>query len=188
MKVRHLVPAAGAALAVAAGTVAVLPPTASMAAPASSTRGDRVEVRVWETFLPAAKATRAFSYDAKRVPAGSRASVRSLSAAGRSRVTLRVHGLEPGSAYNAHVHVKPCAADPAASGAHYKNDPKGPENPQNEIWFSFRTDGEGDATATAWHPWTFANDRKPGSVVIHNPALPDGTQPRAGCLSVPFAP
>lgn len=186
MKVRHVVPATGVALVVAA---TVLPASASAdAAPALEPRKvDRVVVKAVGTFELPAKADRAFTYDSRAVPVGARAMVRSVSANGRNDVTLGVRGLLPGRIYDAHVHVKPCAADPAASAGHYKHVPEGPADPENEIWLNFRTDDRGKASAHATHAWTFPADRRPNSVVIHSPVQPDGTQPRLACITVPFA-
>lgn len=141
---------------------------------------------VHETFGPTTRASRAYTYAPKLVPVGSSASVRSVTVGDHSRVTLSVNGLVPRRAYDAHVHTKRCAADPAASGGHFKHDPKGPANAENEVWLGFRTDAFGRASSSSAHSWAFPTDGALRSVVIHDVRKVNGVQPRLACITLPF--
>lgn len=92
-------------------------------------------------------------------------------------LTVRLTGLEPGTAYVGHLHAQPCAED--AGGPHFAFDPDGPATPPNEVHIAFTAgdDGAGEATAT--------NDRQVGdaapSVVVH-PA--DAQDNRLACADL----
>jgi len=84
---------------------------------------------------------------------------------GKTIVSVHVTGLLGNVAYGSHVHKAACNAGDA--DGHYRFDPNGPANDQNEIWPSFTTneDGVGNGRAMA--------DRTAGStavsVVVHAP-------------------
>ncbi|MCC3654361.1 superoxide dismutase family protein [Streptomyces sp. S07_1.15] len=142
----------------------------------------------------------AVTYDTEAVPPGARIGVRQWTDPEGTTVRLRVSGLEPGRAYGAHVHTRPCGAEPDSSGPHYQHrrDPEQPStdpryaNPDNEVWLDFTAGGSGDGTAEARQDWNF----RPGearSVVLHEhtTATEDGAAGTAGarlaCFTVPFA-
>ncbi|MZE78089.1 superoxide dismutase family protein [Streptomyces xinghaiensis] len=142
----------------------------------------------------------AVTYDTEAVPPGARIGVRQWTDPEGTTVRLRVGGLEPGRAYGAHVHTRPCGAEPDSSGPHYQHrrDPEQPStdpryaNPDNEVWLDFTTDEAGDGAAEARQDWNF----RPGearSVVLHEhtTATEDGAAGTAGarlaCFTVPFA-
>jgi Cu-Zn family superoxide dismutase len=133
----------------------------------------------------------ALTYDTQLVPAGARVEVEEHSVRGRTTVRLRVSGVRPGHAFGAHVHGKPCGADPAAAGGHYQNrvDPVQPStdpryvNAQNEVWLDFTSDARGRGTARATHTWGF-RDGEARSVVIHDEPGTKGA--RVACFTVPF--
>ncbi|QES50411.1 superoxide dismutase [Streptomyces venezuelae] len=144
------------------------------------------------------------SYHATFVPPGAAtARVRAqYGADGGTVVRLRVWGLAPNRAYGAHAHKSSCGAtDPTAAGGHFQHeqDPVQPStdpayaNAHNEIWLDFTTDEHGNATARAVVDWRFPDDRRAGSVIIHDhhtktgPTGQAGTAgARHGCLTVPF--
>jgi hypothetical protein len=84
---------------------------------------------------------------------------------GKTIVSVHVTGLRSGVAYGSHVHKAACN-DGAADG-HYKFDPNGPANAQNEIWPSFTTneDGVGNGRAVA----NRTAEPAAMSVVVHAP-------------------
>lgn len=100
-----------------------------------------------------------------------------------TRVRLMVTGLEPGRTFGAHVHTKPCADDPLASGGHYQHstDPSVPLA-EREVWLDVTADADGHASTSTTVPWTFAPGTA-GSVVIH--ALP--TNPTTGAAGARLA-
>ncbi|MBT2414585.1 superoxide dismutase family protein [Streptomyces sp. ISL-12] len=132
---------------------------------------------------------KALTYDRDLVPPGSWIEVRQhTDRGGATTVRLRVRGLDPGHAYGAHVHQKPCGADPAAAGGHYQHRPStdpADANPHNEVWLDFTPDAHGEGRAHARHDWGF----RPGeasSVVIHD--RPGNSGARVACFTVPFRP
>ncbi|MCC5034790.1 superoxide dismutase family protein [Streptomyces sp. WAC 00631] len=142
----------------------------------------------------------AVTYDTEAVPPGARIGVRQWTDPEGTTVWLRVSGLEPGRAYGAHVHTRPCGAEPDSSGPHYQHrrDPEQPStdpryaNPDNEVWLDFTAGDSGDGAAEARQDWNF----RPGearSVVLHEhtTATEDGAAGTAGarlaCFTVPFA-
>ncbi|MFJ4831264.1 superoxide dismutase family protein [Streptomyces sp. NPDC088747] len=139
-------------------------------------------------FVPSAAVT----YEASLVPAAARIEVsQHTQAGGATTVRLKVAGLKPGHVYGAHVHRKPCGAEPAAAGGHYQHreDPKQPSkdpayvNADNEVWLDFTADRDGAGGASARHGWNF----RPGeaaSVVLHDGRGMAGG--RVGCFTVPF--
>jgi hypothetical protein len=93
----------------------------------------------------------------------------------QGRVVVR--GLDPGTTYAAHLHNAPCsAANPG--GGHYMDDPAGPAEPPNELWFSSTGDPRAGITANrggvahgrGTADWVARPDAQ--SVVIH--AIPPG--------------
>jgi Cu-Zn family superoxide dismutase len=123
---------------------------------------------------------------------------------GGTAVALDVDGLLPDRGYAAHAHVKPCGpagadagphfqntADPAAAPDHPSTDPAY-ANPENEVWLDLHTDAEGTGHAEADVPFTFAENRSPRSVVIHEAEMTAtdhghaGTAgARAACITLP---
>lgn len=108
---------------------------------------------------------------------------------GSTRVRLMVTGLPAGRTFGAHVHTKPCAADPLASGGHFQHstDVSVPLA-EREVWLDVTADEDGRGSTTTTVPWTFAEGTA-GSVVIHaNPTNPmDGSAgARLACTSVAF--
>ncbi|HET9197415.1 MAG TPA: hypothetical protein VFN92_04080 [Solirubrobacterales bacterium] len=84
---------------------------------------------------------------------------------GGTTVTLTASGLEPKTAYVAHLHTAGCdQADPG--GPHFQFEKGGSEEPPNEIHLEFTTDaaGEGEAEATSKRE---VPPGEAGSVVIH---------------------
>lgn len=84
---------------------------------------------------------------------------------GGTTVSLRVSGLEPRTAYVAHLHSGGCGqTDPG--GPHFKFNPKGSDEPPNEIHleFSSKADGAGSASASSNREVPAG---KAGSVVLH---------------------
>ncbi len=143
--------------------------------------------------------------DGSQVPEGATARVKALyDENGTTRVTLRVRGMLPNHEYGAHAHVAACSpTDPMAAGGHFQHEqnpdpsqPTDPEyaNPENEIWLDLTTDHRGRGVARTTVPWQFDEDRRAGSVVIHEththsgpPSGPAGTAGgRLACLTVPF--
>lgn len=143
----------------------------------------------------------AYTYDTAQVPAGANVEVSSNAADGATTTTLSVSGLLPNHTYGAHAHAKPCT--PAAgddAGPHYQfnQDPVTPSvdpafaNPENEIWLDVTTDANGAGEATSTVPWTFPEDRRAASVVLHEE--PTATHAghagtaggRPGCVTVDF--
>ncbi|GHG73637.1 superoxide dismutase family protein [Streptomyces griseocarneus] len=144
-------------------------------------------------------AHQAVTFDAKAVPSGSRVTVISHPGDDRTRIELRLTGIQANRTFGAHVHTQPCGSTPEASGPHYQNvkDPQQPStdpkyaNPRNEVWLDFTTDAHGDAHSSSTVEWRF----RPGearSVVIHDHAT--ATDPghagtagaRLACVNVPF--
>ncbi|NLU69289.1 superoxide dismutase family protein [Streptomyces sp. HNM0574] len=167
----------------------------------SGTKGDTFWLTAHGKFArPGAGATPpAVTYDTRAVPEGARIAVAQRSEAGRTKVAVKVSGLEPNRTFGAHVHTKPCADVPDSSGPHYQNrkDPVQPSkdpayaNPRNEVWLDMSTDAKGRASAKSGNDWNF---RKGGarSVVIHEHATHTGhgeagvAGDRLACFSVPF--
>lgn len=84
---------------------------------------------------------------------------------GGTDVSLEVSGLEPKTAYVAHLHTGGCdQADPG--GPHFQFEKGGSEEPPNEIHLEFTTDanGEGEAEAESKREVPVG---EAGSVVIH---------------------
>ncbi len=84
---------------------------------------------------------------------------------GGTTTTIDLTGLEPDTAYMAHLHSGGCeGSDPG--GPHFKFDPQGGDEPPNEIHLSFTSNGDGSGKAEA------SSDQEvpvgeAGSVVLH---------------------
>jgi Cu-Zn family superoxide dismutase len=171
----------------------------SDAAPQSSAPAEQQNtVQTSATF--AAGGGTATTYDEALVPAGANASVSATAGDGGTTVTLEVGGLQPDRAYGAHAHAKPCGPTGADAGPHFQHeqDPVTPSvdpayaNPENEIWLDFTTDAQGAATTTSTVDWAFPQDRRAGSVIIHE--MPTKTAAgeagvagdRVACIAVDF--
>lgn len=142
----------------------------------------------------------AVTYDEALVPVGARAGVTSKEDAENTTVMLEVSGLQPDRQYGSHIHTLACGVDGMAAGPHFQHeqDPISPSvdpafaNDRNEIWLDFTTDASGAATVTSTVPWTFTDDRRAGSVIIH--AMQTATEPgkagmagdRIACITVDF--
>jgi superoxide dismutase, Cu-Zn family len=164
----------------------------------TSSPSDVRSAHVSETFQSAPGT--AVTYDTALVPVGARGAVQSRSGDGTTTVMLAVRGLEPTRWYGAHVHNEPCGERPGDAGPHFQSsvDPVQPSvdptyaNPQNEIWLDLTTDESGAGSAESTVTWTFPDDRRPGSVVVH--AMQTATAPgeagtagdRAACITVEF--
>ncbi|MER7177427.1 superoxide dismutase family protein [Streptomyces mesophilus] len=159
----------------------------------SAAAADYYWMRAQATFAPpsALIPSTAKTYDLKLVPAASWIEVRQHTDEQGTKVSLQVKGLNPGRAYGAHVHQKPCGTDPMDAGGHYQNevDPVQPSkdpkylNPDNEIWLDFTTDKAGNAEAAAHHSWNFRRGAA-ASVVLHREQ--GGAGDRLACFTVPF--
>lgn len=119
---------------------------------------------------------------------------------GSTVTSLGVDGLAPNRDYGAHVHTEPCGEIGDDAGPHFQYfvDPNQPStdpryaNPYNEVWLDFTTSEDGDGFAGARVPWTFPDDRRPASVVIHehHTSMAPGEAGTAGarlaCINVDF--
>ncbi|WP_338696105.1 superoxide dismutase family protein [Streptomyces sp. Q6] len=126
----------------------------------------------------------AITYDMDLVPAAASIAVAQRGDDSGMTVELSVEGLAPGHAYGAHVHQKPCGADPQAAGGHYQHvvDPQRADA-GNEVWLDFTTTTAGDGRAAVRKAWGLRAGEA-GSVVIHD--MPGGAGERVACFSVPF--
>ncbi len=90
---------------------------------------------------------------------------------GGATASLKLTGLEPKTAYVAHLHTEGCDR-PDPGGPHFKFDPAGGDEPPNEIHLEFSSDvaGSGDAKASS-------NREVPvgeaGSIVLHEAEAED---------------
>lgn len=192
MRPRHLLPGVLGAL-LAAGCATPDPVAGPEVSPPSVH-----SVQVNETFQ--AGIGPAITYDEGLVPAGAHGAVQSRSGEGTTTVMLAVRGLQPHRPYGAHVHTQPCGEQPDAAGPHfqYAADPVQPSvdptyaNPQNEIWLDFTTDETGAASTESTVAWSFPDDRRPKSVVLHahqtssEPGAAGTAGDRLACVSVDF--
>ncbi|PHQ50255.1 superoxide dismutase [Streptomyces cinnamoneus] len=158
-------------------------------------------VAVSEWFEPAAGGGvhAAVTFRADVVPDGARVTVVERTGHDGTHIALRLHGVEAGRTFGAHVHTKPCGAKPEDSGPHYQDrkDPKQPStdpayaNPRNEVWLDLTTDRRGDGGASADVQWRF-RDGEARSVVVHEHATETGAGhagmagARLACVNVPF--
>jgi hypothetical protein len=85
---------------------------------------------------------------------------------GKTIVSVHVSGLLANIAYLSHVHKAAC--NPGDADGHYRFEPNGPANAQNEIWPSFTTneDGVGNGRAVADR----TAEPNAMSVVVHTPS------------------
>jgi Cu-Zn family superoxide dismutase len=192
MRPRHVLPGVVGALLLAgcASPADNVQPTAPTASGHSA--------QVSETFQSGTGT--AITYDEGLVPSGTRGAVQSRSGEGTTTVTLAVRGLEPNRVYGAHVHALPCGELPDDAGPHfqYSVDPVQPSvdptyaNPQNEIWLDLTTDETGAGSTESTVAWTFPDDRRPKSVVVHADRTSSGPGEagtaggRVACISVDF--
>jgi Cu/Zn superoxide dismutase len=109
-----------------------------------------------------------FVHDARAE--GAKIELKQIDADKSSVIEIRVSNLRnfAGRTVGAHVHAKPCAADPAASGPHYAN-PAGDKASAlaaREIWLDFSVDSLGRGVGVAIFDFPVkAGDAN--SVVIH---------------------
>lgn len=120
------------------------------------------------------------------------AQVTATESAGVTTVTLKVQGLDHGSAgqeLGAHVHVGPCkAGDGAAAGPHYNTTGGSTISDETEVWLDFVIARNGTARATATVPFIIPEGGA-GSVVVHALHTDHATGaagPRWACLPVRF--
>jgi superoxide dismutase, Cu-Zn family len=117
------------------------------------------------------KGPAAIVYDHKLAPEGAQASLTVDSQGGKTVSSLVVEGFLPDRAYGAHLHTKPCAADPDAAGPHYQQRHHDPASHgatvANEVWLDLTTDESGSGRATARNAWSLDPNRLPRSLVIH---------------------
>ncbi|KAB8170822.1 superoxide dismutase family protein [Streptomyces sp. 3MP-14] len=186
-----------------AALIAALASTGGTALAAAGPAADPGAEQSWlfvGEFAPvgAPNGTGAVTYDEELVPAGADIAVLQWLGEGRTRVELRVEGVNPGHTYGAHVHTNPCGDAPEDSGPHYQNRPgegaeaANPANPENEVWLDLTADGQGAGVATARQNWLF-REGEAGSVVIHERATshghhgtPGDAGARVACFTVPF--
>ncbi|MCX3060030.1 superoxide dismutase family protein [Streptomyces beihaiensis] len=173
----------GAVGGVLAGAVLVVAGGGAVADAGTDVYGVRTAAR----FSPptAFIASSALTYDQQLVPAAAAIEVSQRGGTGRGMtVSLSVDGLAPGHAFGAHVHQKPCGADPRAAGGHFQHvvDPE-QENAANEVWLDFTTDGSGRGAASVHKAWGL-RPGEAGSVVIHDAPGTEGK--RIACFTVPF--
>ncbi len=84
---------------------------------------------------------------------------------GGTTTSLKVTGLEPKTAYVAHLHTQGCdQADPG--GPHFRFEPSGSEEPPNEIHLEFSSDAAGSGKAKASSDLEVPLGEA-GSVVLH---------------------
>jgi superoxide dismutase, Cu-Zn family len=192
MRPRHALPVVVGAL-LAAGCTSPEPTVQ----PASSVTAAH-DVQVSETFQRGAGT--AITYDEQLVPAGARGAVRSRSGQGTTTVMLAVRGVQPNRTYGAHIHTQPCGELPDDAGPHfqYSPDPVQPSvdptfaNSQNEMWLDIATDETGAGSTETTVTWTFPDDRRPKSVVVHadgtasEPGQAGTAGGRVACISVDF--
>jgi len=91
-------------------------------------------------------------------------------------VTLELKGLQPDTAFMAHVHEGACYE---AGGPHYKHDPAGSDMPPNEIHLALTSDAAGMGMMTVENP-EVADDRA-RSVVVH---LTGDDAPKLACADL----
>ncbi len=96
---------------------------------------------------------------------------------GGTAVTIKVSGLEPGTEYMSHLHEQPCAQD--NGGPHFKFDPKGSDEPPNEVHLMFTADSNGTATTTVNND--NRNSEGAQSIVLH---LTDAEDTRFTCADL----
>lgn len=82
---------------------------------------------------------------------------------GRTFVSVHVEGLAPNTSYQSHVHAARC--DVGLADGHYKHDPSGPANDENEIWPGFTTNADGIGNGNARNDWRAGAGAV--SVVVH---------------------
>ena len=97
---------------------------------------------------------------------------------GRTFVAVQVRGLDPTTAYPAHVHNAPCSADPPG-GSHYQHEIGGAVDDVNEIWPAVTTNAAGNGRGWATHRHWARPDAQ--SIVIHYPA---NTSIRLACADL----
>ncbi|MGW0805683.1 superoxide dismutase family protein [Nonomuraea sp. NPDC002799] len=137
--------------------------------------------------------TAAIAYNRKLAPRGAQASLTAESTGDQTRTSLVVEGLLPDRRYGAHLHTKPCGAQPDASGPHYQHH-AGEASRASEVWLDFETDEEGTANSTARNDWALDASRLPASLVIHaKSTTPSGPEAgmagdRIACLTVKKTP
>lgn len=82
-----------------------------------------------------------------------------------TEATISFQGLRPDTEYVAHVHGGICD-QPDPGGPHFKFDINGPEEPPNEIHFSFTSDADGAGSAEARNDQTVPDDEG-NTIVLH---------------------
>ena len=90
-------------------------------------------------------------------------------------ITIRLSGLEPGTAYVSHLHEQSCADD--NGGEHFRFDPAGGDTPPNEVHLGFTADQDGNGGATVTNDMR-VRDAAP-AIVVH-PA--DAMDNRLACV------
>ncbi|MEU2391009.1 superoxide dismutase family protein [Streptomyces sp. NPDC007369] len=141
----------------------------------------------------------AVTYAPGTVPLGSRIRVTERIGEHGTWIELRLEGVKADRTFGAHVHAKPCGADPADAGAHYQDavDPVQPSvdpvyaNPRNEAWLDLTTDAHGHGSSQTSVGWRIRAGEA-ASVVVHEHATATmaghagSAGPRLACLTVPF--
>lgn len=102
---------------------------------------------------------------------------------------LRVEGIKTsvaGQTFGSHLHVGACPtpSDPVGdtTGGHYRHDPDGPINAENEVWFEVVPSGTGVATDDTFVSFRPTDEDGLMSIVIH--AKPTDALGKAGTKEV----
>ena len=98
-------------------------------------------------------------------------------------VTLRTWGLKEATHYAARVHVGPCSANPASSGAPFENVSIRVGYQNDEVWLDFTSSRAGIGAVTTAEYWGVGANQHAASIVLQAP----GSSRNIGCVSVPFA-
>jgi len=118
--------------------------------------------KIKNTSISGGEAAYVSTYAGPSAGAGARAKL--IRASNGTTVTsLSAWGLDSDAAYSAHVHSLPCAL---GAGGHYKNDPSGPADSDNEIWPAFTTDSTGVGRSEVTSSFSVRPDAM--ALVIHD--------------------
>ena len=149
--------------------------TVAIAAASGPAQSERIK----NTSISGGAAAYLSSYSGPSVGAGARGKLVRASN-GTTVTSVSAWGLDPDAEYKSHVHALPCALD---AGPHYKNDPLGPVDAENEIWPGFTTDGTGVGRAVVTNDFTVRPDAM--SIVIHDtPNASSGAGAKMLCLDL----
>ena len=135
--------------------------------------------RIKNTSISGGAAAYLNSYTGPSAGAGARGKLVRASN-GTTVTSVSAWGLEPDQEYKSHVHALPCSLD---AGPHYKNDPLGPVDSENEIWLGFTTDATGVGRAVVTSDFSVRPDAM--SIVVHDtPNASSGSGAKMLCLDL----